>query len=152
MRKHVLIAKLCMLVICVLALPTVHAQRRLLVEVKQDLNALTLTVDSYQNAINKLKPALTNDETKEDAETWYVAGKIAYSKYDKYRAMQTIGKSIDEKAMGSIILEGYDYMQNALKFDSVPEKDKNGTIKINKNTGLPKVKTKYSEVRKIYKM
>ena len=73
------------------------------------------------------------------------AGKIAYSKYDKYRAMQTIGKSIDEKAMGSIILEGYDYMQNALKFDSVPEKDKNGTIKINKNTGLPKVKTKYSK-------
>ena len=59
--------------------------------------------------------------------------------------MQTIGKSIDEKAMGSIILEGYDYMQNALKFDSVPEKDKNGTIKINKNTGLPKVKTKYSK-------
>ena len=47
--------------------------------------------------------------------------------------------------MGSIILEGYDYMQNALKFDSVPEKDKNGTIKINKNTGLPKVKTKYSK-------
>lgn len=134
-----------MLVICVLALPTVQAQRRLLVEVKQDLNALTLTVDSYQNALNKLKPALTNDETKEDAETWYVAGKIAYSKYDKYRAMQTIGKSIDEKAMGSIILEGYDYMQNALKFDSVPEKDKNGTIKINKNTGLPKVKTKYSK-------
>ena len=73
MRKHVLIAKLCMLVICVLALPTVQAQRRLLVEVKQDLNALTLTVDSYQNALNKLKPALTNDETKEDAETWYVA-------------------------------------------------------------------------------
>ena len=68
MRKHVLIAKLCMLVICVLALPTVQAQRRLLVEVKQDLNALTLTVDSYQNALNKLKPALTNDETKEDAE------------------------------------------------------------------------------------
>ena len=50
-----------MLVICVLALPTVQAQRRLLVEVKQDLNALTLTVDSYQNALNKLKPALTND-------------------------------------------------------------------------------------------
>ena len=69
----------------VLALPAVQAQRRLLVEVKQDLNALTLTVDSYQNALNKLKPALTNDETKEDAETWYVAGKIAYSKYDKYR-------------------------------------------------------------------
>ena len=67
-----------MLVICVLALPTVQAQRRLLVEVKQDLNALTLTVDSYQNALNKLKPTLTNDETKEDAETWYVAGKIAY--------------------------------------------------------------------------
>ena len=27
----------------------------------------------------------------------------------------------------------------------MPEKDKNGTIKINKNTGLPKVKTKYSK-------
>ena len=47
--------------------------------------------------------------------------------------------------MGSIILEGYDYMQNALKFDSVPEKDKKGNIKINKSTGLPKMKTKYSK-------
>ncbi|MDD6778320.1 MAG: hypothetical protein PUD91_04740 [Bacteroidales bacterium] len=145
MKNHNLLAGFGLLLIVSLAVQPVQAQRRLLDEVKQDLNALTLNVDNYQNALNKLKPTLSHEETKNEAEVWFMAGKIAYAKYDKYRALQTIGKKPDEKAMGAIILEGYDYMMTALKLDTVPEKDKHGKVKINKNTGLPKVKTKYSK-------
>lgn len=150
MDKHYHIAKIVLLLVVAMDFMAVSAQRRLVEEVKLDMNALSMTVDSYQNALNKLKPALSNDETKDDAETWFLAGKIAYGKYDKYRVQKTIGKSIDEKAMGSILLEGYDYMQNALKLDSVVEKDKKGEVKINKSTGKPRVRTKYSkEIHKI---
>ena len=150
MNKHNNIAKIGILLIASLAFTQLHAQRRLIIEVKQDLNALSLSADSYQNALNKLKPALTNDETKDDAYTWYLAGKISFSKFDKYRNMKVIGKSVDDKAMCSILLEGYDYMQTALKLDTIIEKDKNGNVKINKSTGQPKFKTKYSkEIHKI---
>lgn len=145
MKNHNLLAGLGLLLFVSLASEPALAQRRLLDEVKQDLNALTLGVDNYQNALNKLKPALSNDETKNEAEAWFLAGKIAFAKYDKYRSLQTIGTKPDEKAMGSIILEGYDYMTAALKLDSVPEKDKKGKVKINKSTGLPRMKTKYSK-------
>ena len=150
MNKHNNIAKIGILLIASLVFTQIHAQRRLIIEVKQDLNALSLSADSYQNALNKLKPALTNDETKDDAYTWYLAGKISFSKFDKYRNMKVIGKSVDDKAMCSILLEGYDYMQTALKLDTIIEKDKNGNVKINKSTGQPKFKTKYSkEIHKI---
>ena len=78
MNKHNNIAKIGILLIASLVFTQIHAQRRLIIEVKQDLNALSLSADSYQNALNKLKPALTNDETKDDAYTWYLAGKISF--------------------------------------------------------------------------
>lgn len=145
MMKNNNILKICLMIVASLSIHPMLAQHRLIDEVKQDLNALSMSADSYQNALNKLKPALSNDETKDDATTWYLAGKIAYDKYDKYRQMKSIGKGVDDKAMGSILLEGYDYMVTALKLDSVPEKDKKGNVRINKSTGQPKIKTKYSK-------
>lgn len=124
---------------------TAYAQHRLVEEVKQDINSLTLSADSYKNALNKLKPALSNDETKDEAETWFVAGRISYGRYDKFRALKNIGQSVDESAMGDALLEGYDFMQNALRKDTIEEKDKNGIVKINKKTGKARVKTKYSK-------
>lgn len=122
-----------------------YAQRRLVEEVKQDMNTLSLSIDSYKNALNKLKPALTNEETKNEAETWFVAGKIAYGRFDKFRSLKAIGQKVDEHAMGNALLDGYDYMQNALKHDTIEEKDKKGNVKINKKTGKAKLQTKFSK-------
>lgn len=131
--------------LCVSNYNDAQAQRRLVEEVKQDMNALSLSIDSYKNALNKLKPALTNSETGNDAETWFVAGKIAYGQYDKYRSLKAIGQKIDEPAMGNVLLDGYEYMQNALSRDTIEEKDKKGNVKINKKTGEAKVQTKFSK-------
>ena len=133
------------LLIVVVDVVAVSAQKRRVEEVKQDMNSLSLSIDNYTNALNKIKPALADAESKDEAETWFVAGKIAYGKYDKYRVLKSIGKGVDEKAMGDALLLGYEYMQTALRLDSVPERDKKGEVKINKSTGLPKIKTKYSK-------
>ena len=45
-------------------------------QAKKAITGLTLTVDSYNRAFAKLKPALTNEETAEHAETWALANRI----------------------------------------------------------------------------
>ena len=97
---------LIILLIAVVDVVAVSAQKRRVEEVKQDMNSLSLSIDNYTNALNKIKPALADAESKDEAETWFVAGKIAYGKYDKYRVLKSIGKGVDEKAMGDALLLG----------------------------------------------
>ena len=120
------------------------AQKRLVDQVKQDVNNMSLTVDNYKDAINKIEPALSNDETKDDAEAWYTAGDLNFKLYDKCVDLKSIGQSVDENLMYSALLIGYDKMMQALKLDSVPELDKKGNPKFGKD-GKPKVKTKFSK-------
>ena len=120
------------------------AQKRLVDQVKQDVNNMSLTVDNYKDAINKIEPALTNEETKDEAEAWYTAGDLNFKLYDKCLDLKSIGQSVDENLMYSALIVGYDKMLHALKLDSVPELDKKGNPKLDKN-GRPKVKTKFSK-------
>ncbi len=126
------------------------AQQRVVSEVKKSIEGLTLSVDNIKGAMNRLKPALTNDETKDLAETWYVAGRVQYRLYDKYVSNRTIGQRVDIKAMGHALIDGYDYFDKALKLDTTIE-EKNGRPVIDRKTMRPKVKTKFSQdiVRRI---
>ena len=58
------------------------AQHRLVDQVKQDVNSMSLSIDNYKDAINKIAPALTHEETKDDAEAWYTAGEINFRLYE----------------------------------------------------------------------
>ncbi len=113
-------------------------------EAKKAITGLTMTVDSYNKAFNKLKPALTNDETKDRAETWALASRIKMEQYDKYIDNRRVGKKIDIMAMGHTLIDAYDYSIEALKLDTVRILDKKGQPVIDKNTKRPKVKTKFS--------
>ena len=126
------------------------AQQRVVSEVKKSIEGLTLSVDNIKGAMNRLKPALTNDETKHLAETWYVAGRVQYRLYDKYVSNRTIGQRVDIKAMGHALIDGYEYFDKALKLDTTIE-EKNGRPVIDRKTMRPKVKTKFSQdiVRRI---
>ena len=55
------------------------AQHMLVAQAKKDISGLTMTVDSYNKAFNRLKPALTNDETRNKAETWALAARKAWA-------------------------------------------------------------------------
>ncbi len=143
--KIVMMKKLIVALLTLAALPcTAVGQQRLVNEVKKEISGLTLTVDSYKNALKKINRALENDETKDKAEPWWVAGKIHYSIYDKMMNNKAAGERVNSTDAGLALLDGYDKMVVALHKDSVPQRDKKGNPVIDKKTKLPKVKTKFS--------
>lgn len=121
------------------------AQQLAVNEAKKAITGLTMTVDSYNKAFNKLKPALTNEETRDRAETWALASRIKVEQYDKYMDNRRVGKKIDAKAMAYTLIDAYDYGMTALRLDTVRILDKKGQPEIDKKTKRPKVKTKYSK-------
>lgn len=124
---------------------TANAQNSNVDEAKKVISGLSLTVDSYNKAFSKLKPALTNDETRNKAETWALANRIKIEQYDKYMDNRRVGKKIDVKAMGHTLLDAYDYSLIALKLDTIHVLDNKGQPVIDKKTKRPKVRTKYSK-------
>lgn len=133
-------------ILCVaLLLPLqVAGQQQAINDAKKAITGLTMTVDSYNKAFNKLKPALTNEETQDRAETWSLANRIKIEQYDKYMDNRRVGKKIDDKAMGHTLIDAYDYGMKALMLDTVRVLDKKGEPVIDKKTKRPKVKTKFS--------
>jgi len=121
------------------------AQHLLVNQAKKDITGLTMTVDSYNKAFNKLKPALTNDATRNQAETWALASRIKVELFDKYMDNRRVGKKIDIKAMGHSLIDAYDYSLIALKLDTIHILDKKGNPVIDKKSKRPKVRTKYSK-------
>ena len=121
------------------------AQHQAIADAKKAISGLTMTIDSYNRAFSKLKPALTDESTCERAETWALANRIKIEQYDKYIDNRRVGKKIDVKAMGTTLIDAYDYGMKALQFDTTRILDKKGQPVIDKKTKRPKVKTKYSK-------
>ncbi|MBR6284184.1 MAG: hypothetical protein IKR25_07820 [Muribaculaceae bacterium] len=100
-------------------------------------------------AMMKIMPALENPETKDNAETWYLAGKAAFGLYDQMSIMKQMSEGqgqespVPAEQLAEVLMGGFEFMQTALPLDSVKEKNKDGSLKLDKN-GNPKVKTKYS--------
>ena len=141
MNKKTIIVLACISLISM----SLSAQHSLIAQAKKDISGLTMTVDSYNKAFNRFKPALTNEETSGRAETWALANRIKIEQYDKFMDNRRVGKKIDVKAMGHALIDAYDYGIKALELDTVPILDKKGQPSIDKKTKRPKVKTKYSK-------
>ena len=141
-----MIVKKIVAILCVaLLLPLqVAGQQQAINDAKKAITGLTMTVDSYNKAFNKLKPALTNEDTQGRAETWSLANRIKIEQYDKYMDNRRVGKKIDDKAMGHTLIDAFEYGMKALSLDTVPVLDKKGEPILDKKTKRPKVKTKYS--------
>ena len=121
------------------------AQRQLIGQAKKDISGLTMTVDSYNKAFNKFKPALTHEETCNHPGTWALANRMMVELFDKYEDNRRVGKKVDIKAMGHALLDAYDYGLKSLALDTIPVLDKKGKPVIDKKTKRPKVKTRFSK-------
>ena len=139
--------KKCLIISIAAVTVTLSAQgQHLLVnQAKKAISGLTMTIDSYEKAFNKLKPALSNEETSAKAETWALAGRIKLEQFDKYVDNRRVGKKIDTRAMGHTLIDAYDYSMTALKLDTVFVLDKKGQPVLDKKSKRPKHKTKYSK-------
>lgn len=140
MKKFVIIVASCM----ALAF-NATAQRQLIGQAKKDISGLTMTVDSYNKAFNKFKPALTHEETCNHPGTWALANRMMVELFDKYEDNRRVGKKVDIKAMGHALLDAYDYGLKSLALDTIPVLDKKGNPVIDKKTKRPKVKTRFSK-------
>ncbi len=99
--------------------------------VKQAKNAaLAAENPDFAGAREAINPALTNPETANQAETWYVAGLIGNKEAEGLAAKQMIGQAIDDVAKGEAIIESINYWTVADSLALIP----NAKGKIDKGT------------------
>ena len=137
-------SKLNVLIISLLVSFSMSAQQQVIDGVKRSISDLSASANTYKAALTRLKPALSHESTKDKAETWWLAGKIAFSIYDKLQHNKAVGNKVDEKEMATYLIQGYNYCKTALRLDSIPELNHDGSPKIDRKTGNRVVKTKYS--------
>ena len=132
-------------ILFLLCIASINAQQRVVNEVKKEISGLSLTIDNYNNSLKKINKALVNDETKDKAEAWWIAGKIHFSIYDKMMNNRAAGEKVKSTDAGMALINGYDNFMVALSKDTLKVIDKRGRPLIDKKTGKSKVKTKYSQ-------
>lgn len=112
--------------LCIAALGAANAQKA---NVDQ-ASKLSGKSDQLGQARNFIKQALENPETKNDAKTYFVAGKIEFDAYDNAMKAQMINPN-DPAAKPSVmadeLMNGYKYFMQALPLDSMP--DAKGAVK-----------------------
>jgi tetratricopeptide (TPR) repeat protein len=92
--------------------------------------ALKLAKDAkpnFEEARTKIKAALENAETMNDAKTWYTAGQIESIVIDGQIAQQILGKQPDEVTMYGALEKIYPYFEKAYVLDNQP--DAKGKVK-----------------------
>ena len=96
----------------------------------------------YAGARVAINEALENDETKDQANTWYVAGFIGYKEFDAANLNRQMGRNIDTQAWGKSVYESVGYWDKAYELSLIPTYDKKGKAKYDTRTAkliLPKM-------------
>lgn len=116
--------KLAIMMALVLLGTSCYAQKKAVNSAKN--KAMSTENPDYDGARQDIKAALENDETKDQATTWYVAGLIGY-KQNEYAMIQAqFGTPKDDEKVGKAVVESYDYWIKADQLAMTPTLDKKG--------------------------
>ncbi len=103
--------------LCFAAIGSMSAQKAN-VEAAKKLSGKPDKIEEARSLINE---AIQNPETANDAQTYFVAGKIEYDAFDKDFSTSMINPaSVDNLKMGQNLLNGYNYYVKALPLTEVP--------------------------------
>lgn len=116
--------KVSILGLCLVAAFTMSAQKDLLKEVENTVKDGNF---NYAEVKEKIESITTNPETKDNVKAWMAAGNAAFAHYDGLFLKLQMGQEVDRKEMGNAIVDGYNYMINALPLDTVV--DAKGKVK-----------------------
>ena len=120
------------LIILALSLSSVSGMFAQEQNIKEADRAMKVEVIDHQKVRALLKAAMTDPTTKDDARTWYLAGKNEFGTWaDAYDQMRR-GETGNKATMSNALLNGYNYFATALPLDTVVD-------------AKGKVKTKYSK-------
>ncbi len=109
--------KLMTFALCFAAIGSMSAQKAN-VEAAKKLSGKPDKIEEARSLINE---AMQNPETANDAQTYFVAGKIEYDAFDKDFSNSMINPaSVDNLKMGQNLLNGYNYYVKALPLAAVP--------------------------------
>lgn len=110
--------------LCLAAVCSASAQKTAVDQAK----ALSGKLDKIGDARTLIQQALSNPETSNQAQTYYIAGKIEFDAFDKGFQQNAIAPgSVNPEDMGNQLLNGFQYFVAALPLDSVP--DEKGKVK-----------------------
>ena len=107
------------LALCLAATGSICAQK----QVVDQASKLSGKNDKIGEARSLIQQATENEETKSDARTYYVGGKIEFDAFDNTYKKQMINPndpSINPLEMGEQLINGYNLFMKALPLDSVP--------------------------------
>ena len=96
----------------------------------------------YAAARVAIEAALQNEETKDLANTWYIAGYVGYKEFDATNIKRQIGHNIDVNKWGNAVYESLQYWNKAYELALIPTYDKKGKEKFDTRTPkliLPKM-------------
>lgn len=126
--------KILTLALCLAAVGSMSAQKATVDAAKK----LTGKSDKIADARKLLEEAKQNPETKDQANTWFVAGQVEYGAFDSenVKAQTTPGAKVDSVTMGQQLINAFKNFQIALPLDSLP--NEKGQVK-------PKVSKKIAD-------
>lgn len=96
----------------------------------------------FAGARSAINEAIANDETKDQANTWYIAGYIGYKEFDNINLNRQMGRNIDVLKWGDAVEESLNYWNKSYELALVPTYDKKGRAKYDTRTPkliLPKI-------------
>ena len=94
--------------------------------VKKAKNLALQETPDFSGARAAINEALTNEETKDLADTWYTAGLIGYQELSKENEKTYLGQARDEKRAGEAVVESFDYWMKAADLAGQKVLDKKG--------------------------
>ena len=103
--------------LCVAASSVSFAQKK---AVKEARSIAKSSKADFNEARTLIKGALENAETKDQAETWYVAGFIENQQYDAERTKQILGQQPNEPVMYDALFSILPYFEKAYELDQQP--------------------------------
>ncbi len=116
--------------------------------VKKAKNLVLQETPDYTGAQAAINEALSNPETANLPETWYVAGLIGYQQDQQANAEAILGKAVDWAKVGPELSASYDYWVKAAELASTVITDKKGKETLTDKKTLANVQKKLSEYYK----
>lgn len=74
----------------------------------------------FNGAVNEITPALTHDDTKDLAKTWYTAGMIMAKRYEKEYKNKALQQNYDPATLFNSITSEYEYFLKCYEIDNRP--------------------------------
>jgi len=100
--------------------------------VKKAQNMILAENPNYAEARKLINEAEQNEETKNQANTWYVAGLIGYQESENEMNKRYFGQPVDYKVVGAAQKESYQCWQKADELASILVQDKKGNMVMDK--------------------